>query len=193
MIKKIFAFVSLSLFSLTACGTESETLISPAVNSSVSSYSETKSDKNIDAKLYAFINSVSKIGVTLNNKQLETIAIQRHLKTSGKFASRPAVNLTSEKNLQVHFDKHKKEFPKIKTKEDYLKAAIDFHNSKSPTANYYFDTTSFDKGYQSNVVKYDSKTHELSALRSDGDITTYYTSDEPSPKRFVLVPEDFKY
>lgn len=190
MIKKIFAFVGLSLFTLTACGTDNESITAPSINSSVSTFSE---ELTQDKAILPFINNVGKIGVKLNNDQLRTISLQRHLKTSGKFASRPAADLTSEKNLQVHFDKHKKEFSKIKTKEEYLKAAIDFHNSKAATAKYYFDTTSFAKGYQSNVVKYDSKTHELSALRSDGDITTYYTSDEPSSKRFVLVPEDFKY
>lgn len=191
MIKKIFAFVGVSLFALTGCGTETETFNTSINPQNITTFSD---NENIDSKAQQlFVTNVSKLGVKLQPEQLKTISLQRHLKTSGKFASRPAANLTSEKNLQVHFDKHKKEFPKVRTQEDYLKAAIDFHNRKGETVAYYFDTTSFAKGYQSNVVKYDSKTHELSALRSDGDITTYYTSDEPSSKRFVVVPEEFKF
>ncbi|MFN8576144.1 MAG: hypothetical protein U0354_04745 [Candidatus Sericytochromatia bacterium] len=188
MFKKLFTLIGVSLLTLTGCGTETDSISTSVSSQNISTFSDSYPERT-----QVFVNNVSKLGVKLQPEQLKTISLQRHLKTSGKFASRPDANLTSEQNLQVHFDKHKKEFPNVKTKEQYLQSAIDFHNRKSPTIKYYFDTTSFSKGYQSNVVKYDSKTHELSALRSDGDITTYYTSDDPSPKRFVVVEEEFTF
>lgn len=192
MIRKLFAFVGVSLFALTGCGTDTDTLNTVGNPQTISTFSDSN-DSDISSKSQVFISNVSKLGVKLSNDQLKTISLQRHLKTSGQFASRPAEKLTSEQNLQVHYDKHKKEFPKVKSREDYLQSAISFHERKGETVTYYFDTTSFAKGYQSNVVKYDSKTHEISALRSNGDITTYYTTDAPSSKRFVVVPEDFTF
>lgn len=192
MLKKLFTLIGVSLLTLTGCGTETESINSSINPQNISTFNDS-SENSYPERTQLFVNNVSKLGVKLKPEQLKTISLQRHLKTSGKFASRPANNLTSEQNLQVHFDKHKKEFPNVKTKEQYLQSAIDFHNRKGETIKYYFDTTSFSKGYQSNVIKYDSKTHELSALRSDGDITTYYTSDDPSPKRFVVVEEEFTF
>ncbi len=190
MIKKIFALIGVSLFALTGCGTQTDNVnLASDQQQNISTFS---TDSDISEKAQVFANNVAKLGVKLSKEQLNIINIQRHLKTTGKFASRPAEKLTSEQNLNVHFNKHKKEFPSVKTAQDYINSAINFHNRNDQNTHYYFDTTSFTKGYQSNVVKYDNKTHELSALRTDGDITTYYTSNQPSAKRFVLVPEDFK-
>lgn len=190
MIKKIFALAGVVLFTLTGCGTQTENINTNVNPQTISTFSN---NSPVNSQSEVFIGNVAKLGVKLTPDQLKTISIQRHLTTTGKFASRPAEKLTSEQNLQVHFNKHKKEFPNVKTMSDYIDSAVSFHKRNNENTNYYFDSTSFAKGYQSNVVKYDSKTHELSALRTDGDITTYYTSDQPSTKRFILVPLDFTY
>lgn len=139
-----------------------------------------------------FTADVAVFGVKLTPDQLKLISLQRHLKTTGIFASRPAEHLTSDQNLLVHFNKHKSQFPGVTTKEAYLASAKNYLDNNT-TAVYYFDTTSFAKGYQSNVVKHDAKTMELSAVRSNGDITTYYKDNKMDPKRFVVVPADFYY
>lgn len=140
-----------------------------------------------------FKSDVSKLGINLTNEQLRIISIQNNIKPSGKFASRPAHNLSAEQNLEIHFKKHYKEFEGINSKEEYLRRAIQFLNNNSPTAKKYFDTQSFAKGYQSNVIKYDSKTFELSAMRLDGDVTTYYISKKLSQDRFIEIPSDFVF
>lgn len=139
-----------------------------------------------------FVADVSELGVKLKPEELKTISTQRHLKTTGIFASRPAEHLSSEQNLLIHFNKHKGQFPNVKTKEEYLAAAKNFLDNNT-TSVYYFDTTSFAKKYQSNVIKYDKKTTELSAMRLNGDITTYYKDNKVDPKRFVVVPAEFFY
>ena len=53
---------------------------------------------------------------------------------------------------------------------------------------YLFDVQSFDKGYQSHVVRWSPKSHELSAMREDGAITTYYLDSKMPPARFVQLP-----
>jgi hypothetical protein len=53
---------------------------------------------------------------------------------------------------------------------------------------YYFDTTSFAKGYQSNVVIWNSSSKEMTAMRSDGAMTTYYRDPALAANRFVVVP-----
>jgi len=138
-----------------------------------------------------FVQKVGKLGQKLSEEELREISAQRHVVPNGKFAPRPAMNLSEKQNLDIHFQKHGKEFKNINSAEDYLQSAIRFHLKKGPTVSYYFDITSFEKGYQSNVVKHDTQTMEFSAMRSDGAITTYYTNNGVSPKRFVPVPEDF--
>ena len=197
MIKKILSLLSATAFlitGMTACGTQTNNILPlentqsqqtqiSSVNRNISSYSD-------DVKL--FVANASKLGVKLTDEQLRTISIQRHVAPNGKWASRPAENLTAEQNLDVHFRKHKAEF-NIKTKEDYLQRAVAFQKKTGSTVTYYFDITSFAKGYQSNVVKFDSKTREFGAKKPNGEITTYYTNDTPAAKRFIVVPEDFNF
>lgn len=193
MIKKIVSMVVFATTLLLSGCSGDEVVITPE-NQSLNTFSENVSDdiSILAPEIKGFVSEVSKLGVRLSTSQLKTIETQRNLKPSGKFASRPANNLTSEQNLEIHFQKHKSQFKGINTKEDYLDRALGFYERKSETIQYYFDTTSFAKGYQSNIVRFDSQTREISALRSDGDLTTYYISDKLSPKRFVVVPENFK-
>ena len=197
MLKKILTGLSMtSLLFVNACSSEEPVLnqnILPQTTN-IQSVSNEQNATDVNApEIRVFVSNVAKLGVNLSPEQLRIISQQRHLTPSGNFASRPLENLTAEQNLSVHFNKHRKEFKNINNKEQYLQSAVDFHNRKSPSITYYFDTTSFAKKYQSNVIKFDAKTHELSAMRLGGDITTYYTSDTPSLKRFVPVPEDFYF
>lgn len=135
----------------------------------------------------AFRAEVAKRGITLTDAQFAQIRTERGTVPNGTFASRPAANLTAEQNLQVHFLKHCKEFG-IKTADDYLKAAVAHSSGAKGPINYYFDMTSFDKGYQTHVVRWNPKTREFGATRADGAVTTYYKNNSVESKRFVPVP-----
>ncbi|MFN8674351.1 MAG: hypothetical protein U0457_19990 [Candidatus Sericytochromatia bacterium] len=191
--KKLLLAVGLTSLIFTSCARDAE-LVSEMPQASISSVSNAKNEIVLNkAEIKTFLSDISKMGVKLSDDQMRIISKQRHTKPNGLFAPRPALNLTAEQNLNTHFDKHKSQFPAIKTKDEYLKTAIAYLNNNSPTAKYYFDVTSFAKGYQSNVVKWDSKTNELSAVREDGAVTTYYRDNKMDPKRFVVVPAEFVY
>jgi hypothetical protein len=136
----------------------------------------------------AFRAEVAKKGLTLTDAQFGQIRTERATMPSGVFASRPANNLTAAQNLEVHFQKHRKEFPGVNTAQDYLDAAVAHGGGKNGTINYYFDLTSFEKGYQTHVVRWNQKTREFGAVRADGAVTTYYRNNSVEPKRFVPVP-----
>jgi hypothetical protein len=189
---KLLGLGLISLITLTACGTDTDSLTgSFPETASISSLD--RGQLNSDAVIENFVKNATRLGIRLNDGQLKEISVQRHATPSGIWASRPALNLTSEQNLNTHFLKHRMEFKGINSPAQYLQKAIEFQNRQSPSITYYFDTTSFDKGYQSNVVKHDARTGELGAMKSNGDITTYYTSDIPSSKRFIPVSEDFSF
>jgi pyocin large subunit-like protein len=135
----------------------------------------------------AFRAEVAKRGISLSDAQFSQIRTERMTMPIGTFANRPANNLTAEQNLQVHFQKHCKEFG-IKTEQDYLKAAVAHSGGKNGPINFYFDMTSFDKGYQTHVVRWNPKTREFGATRADGAVTTYYKNNSVEAKRFVPVP-----
>jgi hypothetical protein len=189
-LSKLLGFGLISLITLSACGTDNG-LLNNASNETVQIAGFQNNSLNVSSVVESLINNASKLGVRLNNGQLEEISMQRHARPSGFWAARPALNLSSEQNLNTHFLKHRKEFYAINSPEQYLKRAIEFQLRQTPTVFYFFDVTSFDKGYQSNVIKYDTSTGEFGAMKANGDITTYYTSDMPSPKRFIPVPIEF--
>lgn len=193
MIKKLISMTVLAATVLVSACSSEDILVNPE-NQNINTFSVDTPDNAtiLSPEVKGFVTSVSRLGVNLNNEQLKIIEIQRSLKPSGNFASRPANNLTAEKNLDIHFQKHKSQFKGVTSKEIYLQRALEFFERESDSIQYYFDSTSFSKGYQSNVVRFDSKTREISALRSNGDLTTYYISDDLSPKRFVVVPENFR-
>ena len=136
-----------------------------------------------------FIKEVAARGVKLTEAQLELISKGRSVQPNGTFAARPAANLTAEQNLDVHFKKHAHEFtPAIASAEEYLQRAMDVASGKRGEITYYFDTTSFQKGYQSQVVRWNVKSKEFTALRPDGAVTTLYLNYKLASKRFVEVP-----
>jgi hypothetical protein len=136
----------------------------------------------------AFRAEVAKKGIKLTDAQFEMIKTERRTVPNGEFASRPAANLSAEQNLEVHFQKHRKEFSGVNTADDYLKAAVAHSAGKNGPINYYFDITSFDKGYQTHVVRWNPKTREFGATRADGAVTTYYRNNTVEAKRFIPVP-----
>jgi hypothetical protein len=184
----------LFFFSIASCSSNLNLIENKNINYHLGNTSllSLKKKSNLEA-VEKFKKDVYNFGIKLTDEQLRTISTQINIKPSGRFASRPAHNLSAEENLDIHFKKHYKEFNNINSKEEYLKRAVEFLNNNSPTAKRYFDTQSFEKGYQSNVIKYDSKTFELSAMRSDGDVTTYYISKKLPANRFVEIPSGFVF
>lgn len=136
-----------------------------------------------------FIKAASERGLKLTAQQLQIISVGRSMQPTGEFASRPAANLTAEQNLTVHFEKHGHEFnPRITSAEQYRQQAVDLAAGRRGAIKFYFDTTSFDKGYQSNVVRWNPQTKEMTAVRPDGAVTTYYRNFSLAAKRFIVVP-----
>ena len=180
----IYAALALTLLT-TGCGSSLGTAsfldASSASASALSTEPKTKAE---------FVKEVAARGVKLTDAQLELISKGRNVMPDGTFAPRPAANLTSEQNLKVHFEKHAHEFsPNIKSQEEYLQRAMDLAAGKRGDIMYFFDTTSFSKGYQSQVVRWNPKTKEFTALRPDGAVTTYYLNYRLAGKRFVVVPK----
>lgn len=180
----IHAVLALTLFT-SGCGSAISTgsLIGSANRSASALSSEPQTKEE-------FVKAVAERGVKLTEKQLQLIAQGRSVMPNGKFADRPAANLTAEENLRVHFEKHAHEFtPNIQTQEEYLQRAIDLAAGRRGRIVYYFDVTSFEKGYQSNVVRWNPETKEFTALRPDGAVTTLYLNYRLNGKRFVVVPK----
>lgn len=137
----------------------------------------------------AFLAELKSRSIKLSEKDLATLIEERHLTPSGQFAARPAANLTSEQNLTVHFKKHGHEFsPNIPSEQAYIDQGIDAATGDRGTVRFFFDTTSFKKGYQSHIVRWVPSTKDFTAFRADGAMTTYYRNFKVSPKRFIEVP-----
>lgn len=136
-----------------------------------------------------FVAAVKADGISLTPAQLQEIAAERRARPDGQWAARPALNLTAEQNLEVHFNKHASQFhPSPASPEAYLQQAMACANGERGTVHYYFDITSFTKGYQTHVVRWNPETKEFCAVRTDGAMTTYYIDYNVKPSRFVEVP-----
>jgi hypothetical protein len=135
-----------------------------------------------------FVASVKSKGVNLTPDQLAEIQAERAVKPNMTWAPRPAVNLTAAQNLTVHFLKHGHEFnPAPASEQDYMAQGNAAGSGGRGTVRFFFDTTSYTKGYQSHVVRWVQSTNDFTAFRTDGSETTYYQS-QPQPGRFVEVP-----
>lgn len=135
-----------------------------------------------------FVAAAKSKGVKLSEADLAVIQAERQVVPNGTWAARPAEHLTAEQNLDVHFHKHGHEFrPAITSAEDYQAQGNAAGTGKRGTVRYFFDTTSFDKGYQSHVIRWVPATHDFTAFKADGAETTYYQND-PKPNRFIEVP-----
>lgn len=182
--RKPFAAVALTalLLSVSGCGYAGLGPVTRSAQTAEALDTEPKTKE-------AFLKAVSDRGVKLTVQQLQIISAGRSVQPNGEFASRPAANLTAEQNLDVHFKKHGHEFtPPITSAEQYRQQAVDLAAGKRGTIKFLFDTTSFDKGYQSNVVRWNPQTKEMTAVRPDGAVTTYYRNFNLSAKRFIVVP-----
>ena len=179
----IYAALALTLLT-SGCGSALGTAFVAGPNASASALAVEPKNKQ------EFVKAVASLGVKLTDQQLEQISKGRSVQPNGTFAARPAANLTAEQNLKVHFEKHGHEFsPRIATQEEYLQRAMDLASGKRGNIVYYFDTTSFSKGYQSQVVRWNPQTKEFTALRPDGAVTTLYLNYKLAGKRFVVVPQ----
>lgn len=145
--------------------------------------------KAVDATSKAsFVAAAKAKGISLTEDQLAELQAERAVKPNNTWAPRPAANLTADQNLQTHFLKHGHEFnPKITSAAAYMAQGNAAGNGDRGPVRFFFDTTSFDKGYQTHVVRWVQKTHDFTAFKPDGSETTYYQND-PQPSRFIEVP-----
>lgn len=182
--RKPIATVALTalLLSLSGCGYAGPGTLSRSAQTVSALDAEPQSKE-------AFVQAVAQRGLKLTVQQLAIISVGRNVQPSGEFASRPAVNLTAEQNLDVHFHKHGAEMrPPAQTADEYRQRAVDLAAGRRGAIKFYFDLTSFKKGYQSNVVRWNPQTKEMTAVRPDGAVTTYYLNYSLKPNRFVVVP-----
>jgi hypothetical protein len=186
MKKQLFSALTLTtmLLSLSGCGFTGTGIVGTSTTSTTKALAVAPKTKA------EFVKAVADLGVKLTDAQLDIISKSRNTVPNGTFASRPAANLTAEQNLETHFLKHGHEFtPKVASAAQYLQQATDLAAGKRGELEFYFDTTSFAKGYQSNVVRWNVKTKEMTAVRPDGAVTTYYLNFSLKPSRFVIVPK----
>lgn len=173
----------LALAMLTACGAPVApgTLQAPAGMHALADRAPADKDD--------FLAELKKRSIKLSASQIATLVKERHLKPTGEFAARPAANLSAEQNLDVHFKKHGHEFsPQIPTAEAYVDQAIAAATGERGQVRYFFDTTSFKKGYQSHIVRWVPTTKDFTAFREDGAMTTYYRNFKLASSRFIEVP-----
>lgn len=135
----------------------------------------------------AFREELGRRNIRLSEDQIAIIRAERRAVPSGLFAPRPAANLTAEQNLEVHYQKHRKEFGHTSA-EEYLREAIAHLAGRKGELQYFYDTTSFQKGYQTHVVRWNPQSKDFGAVKADGAITTYYKNFTINSKRFVPVP-----
>jgi hypothetical protein len=136
----------------------------------------------------AFVAAVRAKGVKLTDANLAEIQAERDVVPSGVWAPRPAESLSAQQNLDVHFHKHGHEFkPAIASAAAYMAQGNAAGRGERGTVRYFFDTTSYQKGYQTHVVRWVQKTLDFTAFRTDGAETTYYQS-VPKAGRFIEVP-----
>lgn len=166
---------------LAGCGiAEPIHSVAPAAVQATASDPQTKDE---------FVKAVAALGVKLTPDQVATIEEDRMVSPNGQWAPRPAENLTAAQNLTIHFQKHCRDFnPPVASEANYQAQAIALAKGERGTIKFLFDITSFDKGYQSNVVRWNPQSCEMTAVRLDGAMTTYYLNYRMSPKRFVSVP-----
>lgn len=176
---------ALLLVLLSGCGTSTMAPMAIAHAPSLTSAYATGTPKTKEE----FVAAVKAAGVKLTDADLQEIAVERTIKPNGQWAPRPAENLTADQNLSVHFNKHGHEFhPALTSEGDYLKQAMAAANGERGTVRFFFDVTSFDKGYQTHVVRWNPANHDFCAVRNDGAMTTYYQNFKVAPKRFIEVP-----
>jgi hypothetical protein len=199
MLKRTFAlsFVALLVTSTAGCGTNPQAT-SAGRNMAASSvqanghFFKGGAKPTIGAPAAgaeaAFVSAVKSQGITLTPDQLAQIQAERAVKPNMTWAPRPAVNLTAAQNLTVHFLKHGHEFnPALASEQAYMAQGNAAGTGGRGVVRFYFDTTSYTKGYQTHVVRWVPSTNDFTAFRTDGAETTYYQS-QPQPGRFIEVP-----
>lgn len=178
------AAIALAALITAGCGTAAIAPDHARLGSSLQAHSDS-APKDKDA----FLAELKKRSIKLSAADLATLTKERSLVPSGEFADRPAAKLTGPENLAVHFKKHGHEFkPAIKSEEAYVESAIAAATGKRGEVRFFFDTTSFSKGYQSHIVRWVPKTKEFTAFRADGAMTTYYLNFKVGGSRFIEVP-----
>lgn len=173
--------VAVALIALTGCA-QAPAIVAPA-GASVSVF-----HKAAPVSEAAFLDALKQAKIQLSDEQKAIIEAERTVKPSGLMAPRPAEKLSAEQNLEVHFRKHRGEFGS-KTAEEYLAQGVAAGRGERGAMRLFFDTTSFKKGYQTHVVRWNPKNLDFCAFRTDGAMTTYY-KNKVKPGRFIELPTD---
>lgn len=181
LLKKTLLFSLISLFSCNSDYIESTQLLTQ--DSSKISYSSIQpNEEGFVAKLKTF---------NINLKEDEIDKVRKLSKVKAKAEWTPGPENNSELNLEKHFIKHGKDFnPDFANVEDYFKAAIKAANSSSQNSNYYFDIKYYKDEQIISLIKWNSKTYELTVTRENGQIATYFLDNKINSSRFVLYPKN---
>lgn len=183
--KKVLAqLVALSSLFIVSCSSSPDELLNAdlyPVNTTVQAKSYS------DSEVSVLKDTMKKQSLSLSNEDLSKIKELMEVKPTGEWTPGPENN--PKANLSKHYLKHRKDFkPAFENEEDYLKAAIKAANNNCDTCNYYFDRKYYTDDKIVSVIKWNSKTLELTVVRDNGQIATYFTDKTVKAPRFILVP-----
>lgn len=181
--KVLNTVLTLSTLLLMSCSSTTDEVItsSPPVNNTVqvNNYSDSEVFTNLT-------NELKKQNISLKSDDIKKVQKLLEVEPTGEWT--PGPENDSEANLKKHFIKHKNDFkPAFKTQDDYLNAAIKAAKNDCDTCNYYFDTRYYTQDKIISVVKWNSKTLELTVTRDNGQIATYFTDKTMKAPRFILI------
>lgn len=181
--KVLNTVLTLSTLLLMSCSSTTDEVItsSPPVNNTVqvNNYSDSEVFTNLT-------NELKKQNISLKSDDIKKVQKLLEVEPTGEWT--PGPENDSEANLKKHFIKHKNDFkPAFKTQDDYLNAAIKAAKNDCDTCNYYFDTRYYTQDKIISVVKWNSKTLELTVTRDNGQIATYFPDKTMKAPRFILI------
>ncbi|MFN8670706.1 MAG: hypothetical protein U0457_01320 [Candidatus Sericytochromatia bacterium] len=199
ILKKLINFGITSLIavsSFTACSREAafdESLDENQVLEEGSKSSKVSS-QSISYKINSrsdFDSELSKQNVKLAVSDYDMIKKLARVKPIGQWTPGPENN--SAANQKKHFIKHGHDFkPPYNNENDYLKGAIAAFNNTAPESNFYMDLDYYKKDKIVSLVKWNSKTYEITVVRVNGQTATYFLDNKLKQNRFILVPNDLK-
>jgi len=181
LLKKTLLFISLiSLFSCNDNYIEKTSI--------QQDYSKVKFS-SINSNERLFIEKLKSLDINLNEDEIQKV---RNLsKVKAKYEWTPGPENDSKLNLEKHFIKHGKDFnPPFNNSQEYLEAAVKAANDKSKYSNYYFDVKYYKDSKIISLIKWNSKTYNLTVTRENGQIATYFLDRNINNNRFVLYPKD---
>ncbi len=182
--KVLNTVLSLSSILVMSCSNSTDEIVTNITNIA----DNTVQAKNYDDPqvLANLSTQLKKQNISLKTQEIEQVKKLIDVEATGEWT--PGPENAPKANLTKHFIKHKNDFkPPFKAEEDYLESAIKASKSSCDECNYYFDTRYYKDENIVSVIKWNSKTRELTVTRDNGQIATYFTDKTVKEPRFILI------